>query len=391
MIQGLGSLHPQLRQSRTAFLYSFFLEKAAQTISIRDQRSNPFIHILAPMALQSDLILHTILAFSGVIFLQGSTNHLAHAVWEQYAQALRSLKHTLTKYSQGESHVAIQVLLACLLLCGVEVCNADTQNRGLLHLKAAQQLISTADVICWDSPSFCLAAELHLYSLSLLPSCLDESAGFTFNEIDSTFNTLMHHHTPFFGVLCGCSFDLFRLIPEVYAVSTAIHDAHQTGNPGPMEQSLSRQGLLCRVQMWKPETLNEERQCCGLIYQLALLALLDIDPGNESNPTMDYASSYRRQLVVHMTRLLRRLPVESNYSTILCWPLAVLGGFAEDHHHRETILGYLSQMAEKYTQGNMYQTIRLLRLIWDSPRLRKKGPRCLQAAMETQGYRIMFT
>ncbi|KAE8384707.1 putative C6 finger domain protein [Aspergillus alliaceus] len=390
LIQGPGSLHPQLRQSQAAFLYSFFLEKAAQTVSIRDERSNPFIHVLAPMALQSDMILHTILAFSGVVLLQGSTSDIAHAVWEQYAQALRSLKFNLTKYTQGEGHLAIHVLLTCLLLCALEVWNTDTQDRGLLHFTAAQQVVSTAEAFCSGSPSFSLAAELYSYIISLLPSCLDESAGFSFSGVDFTFNALMRHHTPFFGVLCGCAFSLLRLIPDVYVVSTAIHDAHQSGKTAPTEHYLSRQRLLGLVQIWMPEALDEEGKYCGLIYRLALLALLEIDAGVEST-TIDPTSSYRRQLVANMTHLLRSLPVDSNYSTILCWPLAVLGSYAEESQHRDIILKYLFHMARKYRQGNMYQTIQLLRMIWDSPHLRRKGPRCLQAAMEAQGYRIMFT
>lgn len=84
----------------------------------------------------------------------------------------------------------------------------------------------------------------------------------------------------------------------------------------------------------------------------------------------DYASSYSRMLVINLTNPLHYLPVESNYTTILCWPLAVLGGYAEEFQRRDIILRYLSGMAEKYRQENVYQTIKLSGLIWNSPHFR---------------------
>lgn len=335
------------------------------------------------------MILHALLAFSGIVFIRGSSHGIAHAVWEQYAQAVRSLKHNLTRYTSGQKDLAIQLLLGCLLLCALEVCNTDTHDHAFLHLKAARQLIPTAESHCSSSRLFSFAAGFYSYNLALLPSCIGDPADHTIGEdLRFSFRALMRHDTGLGGVLCGCAFTLFQLIPEVYSVTTAIRDSLQVGKAVPVEAALSRQRLHSLVQAWTPETADEDGARCGLIYQHALLALLEIHPLDENSTD---SSLYRRQLVINMIDLLQTVPVESNYTTILCWPLAVLGGYAEDVGHHEVIRNYLTEMAEKYGQGNMYQTIKLLELIWNRPDLRQMGPRCLLAAMEAQGCRIMFT
>jgi hypothetical protein len=183
---------------------------------------------------------------------------------------------------------------------------------------------------------------------------------------------------------------LFPLIPDVYDVCTAIHDNIRAGRAVPTNLFLSRMHLHSLVQSWTPETDDIDGVRSGLIYQLALLALLDMSPTDEQ-ATHEGSSSYRRQLITETILLLHFLPVESNHTTVLCWPLAVLGGYAQDAQHQAFIREYLFQMAAKYKHGNMYQTIDLLQLIWNRPDLTKLGPRCLHAAMKAQGYRIMFT
>ncbi|KAL5041199.1 hypothetical protein BDW71DRAFT_192228 [Aspergillus fruticulosus] len=170
-IHGLRLSHPQLNHNQSAYLYKFFLHKAAQVVSIWDEPSNSFLHVLVPVAMESDMVLHALLAFSGVVCLRNAAHAtVANAVWEQYAQAVRSLKHNLTLYSQGQSDLAILLLVSCLILCALESCNADTHEHAFLHLKAAQNLLIAAHDHCLNAALFSFAAEFYLHHVALLPS-----------------------------------------------------------------------------------------------------------------------------------------------------------------------------------------------------------------------------
>ncbi|GAQ44563.1 hypothetical protein AtubIFM54640_005750 [Aspergillus tubingensis] len=399
MFQELRQSHPQLSRSQAAFLYTFFLHKAAQVVCIRDEPSNPFLHVLIPVAMQSDMILHALLAFSGVIYLQNNRRgHFAHAVWEQYAQVLRSLKHSLVIYSQGQNDLAVFLMITCLILCAIETTNADTHEHAFLHLRAAQDLFSAAEAHCSNTPLFSFAAEFYLYIVALLPSCTspkDHSETMLRSEADVQLcsRILMRNQTPLVGMLCGNAFTLYQWIPQVYEISIAIHDnlIHAGVGGLPMHMCLSRLRAHSVIQSWTPEIQNDgDGYRCGLIYQLALLSLLDMSPLNERG-TAEGSVSYRRQLILNFMQLLRAIPPESNHTTVLCWPLAVLGAYAEEPEDRAFVRTYLFRMVKKYNLGNMYQTIALLELVWKSQHLLDSGPRCLTTAMEIQGFRIMFT
>lgn len=114
-------IHPQLAHPKTNFLYSFFYARAAQTLSIKDGESNPFVHVLMPMAATSDIVFQAMLAFSGVIYEQQHSDALATTTWEHYAQAIRSLKHTLTLYVDNQVDRGTELVATVLLLLSLEV------------------------------------------------------------------------------------------------------------------------------------------------------------------------------------------------------------------------------------------------------------------------------
>lgn len=116
-----NALHPQLAYTKTKFLYSFFHARAAQIMSIKDGEENPFIYILMPMAATSDIVFQAMLAFSGVVYEQQYSAAFASATWEHYAQAIRSLKHTLTHFVQDQVDRGTELLATVLLLLSLEV------------------------------------------------------------------------------------------------------------------------------------------------------------------------------------------------------------------------------------------------------------------------------
>lgn len=90
-------------------------------MSIQAEESNPFIHVLMPMAAVNDAIFQAMVAFSGVVYQQRHSAAIAYATWEHYSQAVRSLKHGLTRFASNQMELGPELLATVLLLCSLEV------------------------------------------------------------------------------------------------------------------------------------------------------------------------------------------------------------------------------------------------------------------------------
>ena len=113
--------HLTLRDPKTNMLFAHYVEETAGLLCTRSDRDNPFISFVLPRAYSDSLIMSSVIALSGVHFC-----HLNHhygmqcTTWTYYAQAIRGLKHELTK-TNGDENSAARLLFATILLCHVEV------------------------------------------------------------------------------------------------------------------------------------------------------------------------------------------------------------------------------------------------------------------------------
>jgi hypothetical protein len=114
-----------------------------------------------------------------------------------------------------------------------------------------------------------------------------------------------------------------------------------------------------------------------------MVLLLQAEPGASDNVVMD-------ELVTSLTSLLRMIPVESNTTTVLAWPLATVAPCVKSSTDQAFILQYLGAVLQKYRFGNHRQTEQLLRLIWSRRDLQEQGPYCVPRAMEAQGCRFLL-
>ncbi|KAF4210550.1 hypothetical protein CNMCM6805_003755 [Aspergillus fumigatiaffinis] len=353
-----NAIHPQLARPQTNFLYSFFCARAAQTLSIKDQEENPFVHVLLPMAATSDIVFQAMLAFSGVIYEQQHSDALVTTTWEHYAQAIRSLKHTLTLYVNNQVDRGTELVATVLLLLSLEVSKADSDGLAFRHLRACRELVSGTFAHCQNPQLLGFLAEFYLYTLSLLPSSLIEHSDPIEEDIDFAFRILLNNSVPATGVLCGCAPEMFRTISKATVVSRRLYDEF-TDETGPSVECLQqRLDLYAYVQSWLPEYADEESAVIARVYQTALLVLLlQAEPGASDNVVMD-------ELVTSLTSLLRMIPVESNTTTVLAWPLATVAPCVKSSTDQAFILQYLGAVVQKYRFGNHRQTEQLLRLIW---------------------------
>lgn len=227
-------------------------------------------------------------------------------------------------------------------------------------------------------------AEFYLYTLSLLPTSLVEHSDPIEEDIDFAFQILLDNSVPATGVLCGCAPEMFRTISKASVVSRRLYDEF-TDEAGPSVECLQeRLGLYDYVQSWMPERADEENAMIARVYQTALLVLLlQADPETSDNTMMN-------ELLTNLISLLRMIPVESNTTTVLAWPLATVAPCVKSSTDQAFILQYLGAVVHKYRFGNHRQTEQLLQLIWSRRDLQERGPYCIPRAMEAQGCRFLL-
>lgn len=228
-------------------------------------------------------------------------------------------------------------------------------------------------------------ADYYLYTLSLSPTSSTETSDAIEDDIEFAFRTLLNNAAPEAGVLCGCASQMFRTISKATAVSRRLYDEF-TSEAGPSGQTLhDRRTLYDYVRFWSPESTGGENAAIACVYQKALLVLLSqAEPrASDDNPEME-------ALLADIFGLLQNIPIQSNTTTVLAWPLAIVAPCVMSRADQAFILRYLGAVIQKYGFGNHRQTEQLLQLVWSRQDLREQGPYCLPRAMEARGFRFML-
>lgn len=160
------------------------------------------------------------------------------------------------------------------------------------------------------------------------------------------------------GVLCGCAYDLFTLVPRV--TSLVWEDAAQASLPAPFRKYLISQynELRAQIEEWKPPSNKHELILCAKLYQQSLLLLLD------SRFAGDDAPNRIDQAFLSLGSLLFRLPPSSPVATTTTWPIFVFGIHARHQHQKELVRSYLHSLVEVFGMGVMSAALNQLEEIW---------------------------
>lgn len=104
-------------------LHQYFLQKTANSVSAQQDRENPFITVLMPIAASSDIVQQTVMALSGAHLRNRTDAPADAALWASTYEtlAIRGLKFGLTRYVDNQAN-ALPLLASTLLLCMMEVC-----------------------------------------------------------------------------------------------------------------------------------------------------------------------------------------------------------------------------------------------------------------------------
>lgn len=201
-----------------------------------------------------------------------------------------------------------------------------------------------------EPDTVCFLLECYLYMLSL--SSLNggyhsNDDGMIARDVEFAIHTATTINRPFSGMLLGCAYQLFVVIPYMAPVLST-RDDH------PAFRTLD--DVTREVQAWEPPWYcSPDWVSAGRLYQLAIkLILYDTITGTEKDPAN----------MEDFVLLLRTIEVDSPITTTLCWPLAVAGLHAYTPAHRTAINEYLTAMFTKYRFGNLLQLRMILYRIW---------------------------
>jgi len=112
-----------LRDGKSMLLLEHYVHDTSATLFGDDGANwNPFVTLVLPRARDDELIMQAVLALSGVHYITKSTcSDMASTTWSHYAQAVRGLKHQLTRQGKGDKTQHLRLLFMTILLSYVEV------------------------------------------------------------------------------------------------------------------------------------------------------------------------------------------------------------------------------------------------------------------------------
>lgn len=104
------------------FLLEHYIHKTGVLSTAHIRNFAPFVGTLLPVAVSNEVLLQSMLAFSGSHLSQYSTSYNGKAQYKHLAQSLQGLKLGLTQYATGDRSVGLQLFLSIVILCITEVC-----------------------------------------------------------------------------------------------------------------------------------------------------------------------------------------------------------------------------------------------------------------------------
>jgi hypothetical protein len=245
--------------------------------------------------------------------------------------------------------------------------------------------------------------EYYAYIANITDLSIDKEA--TTPDLDTLrAEPLTSDKTP--GVLLGCAYRLFELIPEMSDLARQQERLNSTISTSQLEQQYvenetyavvqKRQEMQSRIMSWEPpENCDPDFELCGRIYQQAFLiynSTVSLHWRDISNPSQ---VAFVGQSIDNVLNLLSALPVRAPISATLVWPLAFLGTLSLEQHQREAIRNRLQDIWNLLGLGNVKATIDFLTRYWADNDLDQRWTQPayhghLAGLMERYGLNISF-
>lgn len=202
------------------------------------------------------------------------------------------------------------------------------------------------------------ATELYVYNAALAsftmnsPPALIMPPGMELNNLGATDREI--------GVLCGCAYELFILVPQVSALLRNFGSCDSSATSFKESLIMEYYSIRAQIENWKPRSDQRELVLCAELYQQSLLLLLDFRfTLNSTDEIVDHA-------FWRLDSIISQLPPSSPIATTANWPLFAFGIHARKPHHRETIRSYLQSLVTFFGMGVMSTALRQLEELWMS-------------------------
>ncbi|KAJ5678972.1 hypothetical protein N7462_007216 [Penicillium macrosclerotiorum] len=356
-----GSVSPG---SETWRLLDHYLKDTANRLACLQDGENPFLHTILPAALDDELLMNSILALSGVHMMQRLPHlnvEMQLLTWSSYSRALKQLRVSLSKPFDGTNSVDAvwRALLVVLIFYLLEATRGNDPQAMQRHLEGAHHLMAHA-LQATTSPAqpsiVSFATELYVYNAAL--ASFSTNCPPTLSMLSSAFLNSPKYPNPEIGVLCGCAYELFALVPKVSALLWEMNPHRSSQLPYNPELIVSYYNTRAQVENWKPRSDKSELVLCAELYQQSLLLLLDVHFPSE------FTTNIIDQAFQKFESLLSHLPPESPIATTTTWPLFAFGMHARVIHQKEIVRQYLTSVITIFRMGVMSTALTQLEEIW---------------------------
>ncbi|KAK2769481.1 C6 transcription factor [Colletotrichum kahawae] len=374
-------------------LFHHYVHRTNKVMAVCQGNKNPFLAELIPMAMSNDLILHALLALSGVHQADLAGAPVDKLTWVHYGQAIQGQKFGLTLMAQGDKEPLVPLLVTAIILCATETFRFSAGTQALSHLKAVRVLLHEASSLSNSQlgpETRAFLNERYAYIMTLAHISMgQESDQWVQDDIAQLFPTSQAE--PEIHMISGCVHELFGLVPMVSVVARRTRDELQQGI-GLGEAVIECWRLRSIISSWRPRSDDEVYRLCGQLYQQTLLvyleSALESEPGRPS--THGSGLSLTEKTLDGFIHFLGKVPVDSPISTSMCWPLAIFGSCARSIEHRNAISRRLEELSLMYATQSVRDTQRLLEMIWEQEDPDMASPLCFADVMKKEGMTVLF-
>lgn len=174
------------------------------------------------------------------------------------------------------------------------------------------------------------------------------------------------------GFLLGCAYNIFNFVPQAYdLVQRRRRRLPDSFAPGwlseidTMREEEQYENLHMQIASWEaPVDSSPDLAICGLIYREALLCYLEISFLLHPDATRGVIESTVLTRLLNFGVLLSTLPLDTQVSSTLLWPLTLFGVLTQEVEMRENIRQRLAAMWDLLGFGNISATAKFLELFW---------------------------
>ncbi|OQU96989.1 Fungal Zn2-Cys6 binuclear cluster domain-containing protein [Cladophialophora immunda] len=393
---------PRLKPTSPQLL-RHYIERTADFLAVKQQRDNPFVTLVLPLAYCDELLMHSVLALSGshICGSEPSLLEIQQATWQHYDMTLTGLRLELQNHIPMSHSRSLRLLLVLIMLCHFEAISGNREGSMIHHLRASRHLAlritdSNLGNGCKDQKDLQgFALEVYAYlalTATIAPYSQSDNLKVPFDSFVTSLSHLQQYDT--FGTFFSCGYDLFEKIPAISLLFARRLCEKQEHRDCSEETTSIYEELLTEIQNWEScPPVSEmsawavEHAQTGEAYRHALLIYLKAAMCGSSidNPKII------GELQVHVDAILPLLdPIwRSPYKAIVIWPSVIAGSCILRNDQQD----YLRSLFELSRSGmaHVKNALELLDWLWTDPDRRAYGPFGLHVVMQQRGVNFCLT